>query len=307
MAEAWRPPPVWLGKNYLQWDVDLYLYEAADLLMYHCGHDVNEIRRWVLQRLRIRDSSLTEDEKHVLSDDSRLVRAAAGTEKARKRRSPLKALAMELVCASILRHLDRCPWAIAHCETRAGRPSSYAGPGKADISAVFPRTKVSMEFAIIGEVSAKRDVDDYHYLRQLAQGYNHAEKAIAAHPGLTAYCLLLNGGQIYQDKTLHNLYLNFLDRKSLTEDSAIRMVPFYAPDFGALTGTMAENLDIDDELYFEPNLLLEALEAVYLKIIQPELPTERMWMVNAFQQPINEAVERKRKLASEGAKGPGGR
>ena len=64
-----------------------------------------------------------------------------------------------------------------------------------------------MEFAIIGAVSAKRDVDDYHYLRQLAQGYNAAEKAISAHPDLTAYCLLLNGGLIHQDKALHALYL----------------------------------------------------------------------------------------------------
>ena len=60
------------------------------------------------------------------------------------------------------------------------------------------------------------------------------------------------------------------------------MVPFYAPDFGALTGTFAENLDIDDELYYEPHLLLEALKAIYLKVIQPKRTRSRCgWLMRS--------------------------
>ena len=306
MAETWTPPLIWIGQNYVRWDRDLYLFEAADLMMHHCAHDRNEIVGWVLPTLKIGDASLTDEEKDALPDDSQLARAVAGSEKARKRRNPFKGLAMELISAAILRHLDKCPWVIANCSSLRGVPNSFAPPGYADVTAIFPRTKRSMEFTILAEVSAKREATRFHFLRQLASAYKHAEKEAEAHPGLLVYCLLVNGARIYQDKELHEMFLGVLARKELTADSAIRIVPFHSFDFAAIALSLALKWDLETQ-YCEPWVIRAGFDAVHRSIIQPGLPEHRNWMIDTFLKPVEAVLSGKEVGLDEETKGPGER
>ena len=303
MAESWRPPLLWIGQNYVHWNVDLSLFEAADLMKHHCCHDVNEIRNWVLPALRIEGAALTDEEKAALADDSRLTRAVAGSEKARKRRAPVKGLAFELIAASILRHFDRCPWVIANCSSRSGNPNGFAPPGYSDVTAIFPRTRSSMEFAVIAEVSAKREATRFHFLRQIAAAYKHALKEAEAHPGLRVYCLLVNGAEIFQNKELHDLYLGFHERKSLTADSDIRIVPFYSLDFAALTGQMAIGGDLD-KLYCEPWVIRGALDAISRRMLKPDLPEARNWMIDTFLEAVGAEKPKQETVLDEADSGP---
>lgn len=281
MAEPWRPPLIWIGQNYVHWKLNLALFEATDLMKHLCCHDVFEFRNWILPSARIANASLTDEEKAALPDDSRLTRAVAGSTKASKRHAPFKGLTMELLAAAILRHLDKCPWVIANCSSRNGDPNGYAPPEFSDVTAIFPRTTSSMEFTVIAEVSAKREATRFHFLRQLASAYKHAEKEAEAHPGLRVYCLLVNGAKIFQDRDLHEMYLEFHERKSLTADSDIRIVPFYWLDFAVMTGEMAMGGDLE-KLYCEPSVIRAAFDAVSRRILKPDLPEARNWMIDMF-------------------------
>ena len=82
------------------------------------------------------------------------------------------------------------------------------------------------------------------------------------------------------------------------------MVPFYALDFKALTSTTAEELDFDNELYFDPSVVQEALDAVLHTMMQPDLPADRVWMIDPFREAVDKGVVRQQWLAFEDLTGP---
>ena len=107
-----------------------------------------------------------------------------------------------------------------------------------DIAGLFPRTQNAREFVIQAEVSAKRNMNLKAFHKQLTWGYNHCMARAKKHPGLLIFCLLINNAESHVNNQYHAAYRAFLNEKSLTANSHIRMLPWCAKDFAALTGKM---------------------------------------------------------------------
>ena len=261
-------------------------------------HSVMDIRRFILGRLDIRQAmkNLTPAQLAALEDDELLdlytIDPKDPEKKVRKaanRRRMLKGLAMELICAAIMRHLDTPLKVTAFAQPRKGKPNSLAPVGYADISADFPKISQPRDVRIIAEVTAKRNVTDENFLTQLRQGHRHAEAELKKAPDSLIYCLLVNGAKIHTDVRLHELYRGYLQQKELTPDGDIRMVPMYSKDFSFIAGVLSERLDLE-QLYFEPDVLFDALDAVCRGFAQQVLPEDRMWAIREFLGVIAESV-----------------
>lgn len=138
----------------------------------------------------------------------------------------------------------------------------------------------------------------------ISSGLIHATAEWNRHPGQLIYCLLVNGRKIHVDNELHNLYLDFIKENQLTADGDIRMVPMYASDFGILAGDMVPEFSLD-KLYFEPEVLRNALDTTYRKVLEPELPNDRMWMINTFKSAIDAGLSEQESVPGEEFRGPG--
>ena len=302
MAEVWTPGRVYLGERIL-WDEELSLYFASDLLMYMTHNSADVIREYVIPHLKIADKPLSKKQLDALAGEDPIARAIAGRLRYLKRRSALKAMAMELVCASLMRYLDRCRQTIAHCKTEFGEPHGPAPSGNhPDISGLFPRTPSAQEFAVHMEVSAKRNMSLKKFREQLTWGYNHCVKTREKYPGLIVYCLLINGAESYKNNRHHDLYRSFLKQNSLDATSDIRMLPWCAKDFAALTGDMFFDLT-PEQIHQGSDVLLAALDAVMQLKTQTLLPDDRMWMNQCFR----ETFQAQSNLALDETKGPGER
>ena len=214
MTDIWTPGPVYLGEHKV-WEEELSLFFASDLLMYMTHNNADVIREYVIPNLNIADMPLSKERLDALAGEDPIARAIAGRQKYLKRRSALKGVAMELVCASLMRYLDRCRQIIAHCKTEFGNPHSPAPSGNhPDISGLFPRTPRAQEFTVHMEVSAKRNMSLKKFREQLTWGYNHCVTTRDKYPGLIVYCLLINGAESYKNNRHHDLYRSFLKRHS---------------------------------------------------------------------------------------------
>lgn len=214
---------------------------------------------------------------------------------------------MELICASIMRYLDRCPQVIAYCKTINGQPHAPALAGDPpDIAGLFPRTQNARGFVIHAEVSAKRNMNLKAFHKQLTWGYNHCMARAKKHPGLLIFCLLINNAESHVNNQYHAAYRAFLNEKSLTANSHIRMLPWCAKDFAALTGKMYFDFT-KERLYFDSDVLLKALVAVHEQKIQQSLPDDRMWMNTLYRDTIDLWLSGKEQLPTDEGKGPGER
>ena len=265
----------------------LSLEEAADLLMVLTTNAVFDIRRFVIRELGLRGAGVAQDEARIELSAEQFRALPNAKDIVQNRRWIQKGLAMELVSASIMRHLDRPPEVTAWARPRDGRPNLAAGPKKADISIDFPETEQNREFKILAEVKAKKVMTTDDFTDELGGALEHAKTELKKAPELLIYCLVVNGARIYKDVRLHELFRGFLQKHSLTPDGSIRMVPMYSPDFGYIAGKISSSYDLT-ERYFEPYVLCDALDAVCNAIAQEELPEERMWMIDSFMNVIAE-------------------
>ena len=307
MSEVGAPPLISLHGE-CEWELGLSLREAADMLTVLSKHSVLEIRRFILSRLEIMDAmkNLGPAERMALEDDELIDVVKIDpddpdktTLKASNRRRMLKGLAMELNCASIMRHLDTPLKVTAWSQSRDGKPNSLAPSGSTDISADYPKFPQTRDIKVIAEVTAKRVVTTDNFLKQLDQGHKHAAAELEKAPDSLIYCLLVNGAPIHTDVRLHVLYRGYLQQNSLTPDGNIRMVPMYSKDFSFIAGTLASRVDLDD-LYFDPEVLFDALDAVCRGFADEVLPGNRMWALIEFLGVIFDHIR-------DGTQTPGGK
>ena len=154
MTDAWTAAPVLL-EGETPWDVDLAPYYASDLLLYLTSQDAAQIRKYVLPNLLIEDAAQFDQEV--------LAKAVVTRDQIRNRRGMLKGLAMELLAASILRHLDAPASVVAWATARNGLPNSAAPGGHPDVIAEYYEWEDAPAFKIIAEVSAMRDMPPDFY------------------------------------------------------------------------------------------------------------------------------------------------
>ena len=206
----------------------------------------------------------------------------------RVRRGMLKGLTMELLTASILRRITKCHRVVTWAKTLDGEPHVAAGGGYPDITAVFPGGPTWGEFRLLLEVSANRRADKTHFKIQLAGAFKHATKESERFKGIHVYVLLINGCEVFDpEREFHGIYLKFLNDNELTPDSAIRIVPMYAPDFGVATGSLFFEMK-EHERYFEPRSLVFALDTLHREFCKPVIPGARMWMADTFRAGLRE-------------------
>ena len=260
------------------WDLDLAPYYASDLLLYLTSQDTAQIRKYVLSNLLIEDAAQFDEES--------LAKAIVSRRQIRNRRGMLKGLAMELLAASIIRHLDTPASIVAWATAKNGLPNSAAPGGHPDVIAEYHEWEDAPAFKIIAEVSAMRDMTPDFYKQQLESALRHAQSEVKKSPGSRVYCLLANCGRIAEDAKLHGLYREFLHENGLNADSDIRIVPMYAPDFGVVTGTLALKLTMD-ELYFDSGVLASAFDTLYQGVLRPSLPDDKDWMIETLLAAIH--------------------
>ena len=289
MTDEWVAPAVLL-EGETPWDIDLPPVYASDLLMYLTSQDAAQIRKYVLPNLLIEDAAQFDDES--------LSEAVVTSEQIRHRRGMLKGLAMELLAAGILRHIDAPGSVVAWATARNGVPNSAAPGGHPDVMAEYHEWEGTPAFKIVAEVSAMRDVSPDFYRLQLESALRHAESETEKSPGSRVYCLLANCGKIAENEKLYGLYHEFLRENGLDADSDIRIVPMYAPDFGAVTGTLALQLPLD-ELYFDSGVLSSALDTLYQAALRPTLPHDKDWMIETLLDAIKANLP-------DGSRGHGG-
>ena len=210
---------------------------------------------------------------------------------ARIRRGMLKGLTMELLCAAVIRHVGRPQRVVAWARQRDGHPYLAAGAGTPDITAVFPGGSLALPHVWKGlsgphrlllEVSANRQPDENHFLTQLNGAYKHAKAEAKEHGEVTVDVLLINGCPFYDgSKVFHRRYLEFVHENALDEDSAIRIVPMYAPDFAIAMGTLFFEIEGDTEK-LGPRPLFIAIRSMLRVILQPKLPSKTTWMIDMF-------------------------
>lgn len=299
------PPPLISLHGECDWQLPLSLFESANLLKVLSMHSRGAIKRLILRRLQITDAmkKLDPDELKALEDDELLdlykfdpKNQEKKARKAANRRRMLKGLAMELICASIIRHLDTPLKVTALAQPRDGKPNSLAPRGEADISADYPKIPQSpktpkilqpRDIKIIAEVTAKREVTTENFLTQLDQGHTHAADEREKAPDSLIYCLVVNGAQLHRDVRLHELYRGYLQQNELTPDGEIRIVPMYSKDFSLIAGMLSDRYRLD-ELYFKPDVLFDALDAVCRGFAEEELPENSMWVIHEFMGVIFE-------------------
>ena len=178
-----------------------------------------------------------------------------------------KALAAELLCATMLSCLDSPEKVVAPCATdKKGRPKTFARGGHADAWAAYP------EFAIVVEVSTKRRISYDVFKKQMTQAIKHG-KALSVELDRPVYAFVINNCDIETEADIREIYRSH--RPDLVNES----------DLGVQAGTGAAEGDVRpialydlgfvyildaihapdraDEFRFDADVLEAALQAAY--------------------------------------------
>ena len=188
---------------------------------------------------------------------------------------------MELLCSSLLTHLDSATRVESHCCAVGGRPYYFARSGAPDLVATYAEHPSADGFRILGEVSAKREVDVSFLLGQLDQALRHARTLREREPNETVYALVVNGGRIGEDGALRNAYRGFVERNGLNRDGGVRVVPMASVDIArALLGLEPERPD--GRAGFGSGHLAQAFDDMIETLLGPRPTLEPGWMAQVL-------------------------
>ena len=123
LLTLWSPQPVML-RHEVPWEIDLLPARASDLLMYLTSHESKVIRGFVLPDVQVGDVEPDEETVREMVD-----KVATTRDEIRARRGMLKGLAMELLTAAILRHLDTPSRVMAWAKHENGQPQRVCACG----------------------------------------------------------------------------------------------------------------------------------------------------------------------------------
>ena len=268
------PVPVTLPDGSV-WDRGLQAGFVALLMMYLMNHDYTANEALVFSSLAIDKKS------RVLADNV----PDFDRRKIKEHRKINKALSMELLSALLLARLDSPREVLAHCKTRHGLPHRHAGSGLIDVEAVYEAPGTAPGFQVIVAASAKRDVTEWFYERQLEQAHTHGVNTFAR-TGVPVYGLVLNGGKIGTDKRLQETYRTFVGSKGLQQGGSVRIVPVYAPDL-AVAVRRLEASRAPDAFRFDSDVLPRVFDTLIAGAsIKPKKDSDPDWMCKTWTQMV---------------------
>ena len=301
MAELWTPLSVQLEHGG-DWQLDLALDEAAFLIDVLHDHNANAIRKHVLSTMDLTKAAIFDKKKKSGSDEDDegegastvpavvLTPHQARSKERKDRWGYLKGVAMEMVSAAVLTHLDRCLEATAWAKTRMGHPNSPAPKAKPDAFAVYPATDRSRAYTIVAEVSAREKMSVEEFRRQLDSALEHGGIELTKNPDQQIYGLVINGAKIPTNKTYIREYHRFLRQEKLEEDAPVRVIPVYAPDFAEISGNLANQIT-EGDWPFEADVFSNTFDTLYRAVRKRNYPTPEGWMVDLALDTIAEEVK----------------
>lgn len=219
-------------------------------------------------------------------------------------RSINKALAMELLCARFLAHMDNPEAVRSHCVLRDGRPHSFAVSGKPDLVVEYHPPYVGEPFIVVGEVSAKRQVDKEHFQTQLKQALKRSVELAEQYPGHRVFGLAINGGDIGSDRKVQGWWRDFRagNADAMEANPRVSLLPMNAWDAAHAMLRLRFNA-LGERLQFDSGLLAKAFDDMINCLAQSEPPANKGWMTDML---VEAALEDLQLTDDSGGGGPPG-
>ena len=193
-----------------------------------------------------------------------------------------KAMAMELLCASLLTHLDSAQEVVSHCSALCRRPYHFARSGTPDLVAAYNERPSAAGFRVLGEVSAKRQVSEEHWLGQLGQAVRHARTLREQDTNTpVVYALVINGGRIGEERKLQKAYRAFVRDNGLKRDGGVRVVPMSHVDIAHALLKLERELP-SERFWFGADRLAQAFDAMIGRLLNPRPTPGEGWMAQVL-------------------------
>ena len=187
-------------------------------------------------------------------------------------RSINKALSMELLCASLLAHLNSAESVVSLCCSDEGTPYNFAPAGLPDLTAEY-----APDIRLVAEVSAKADAGLEFQQGQLEQALRHANDELALGGADFVYALVVNRGDFGGDRELQRRYASFVSTNGPTLDGPVRLVPMSGNDLAAVLMSLSERHP-EDGVGFSPAALFNGFDQIIHGLLQSEPPSTPGWM-----------------------------
>ena len=235
---------------------------AAGLLLQLLSRDPSAVRRNIAPRL-VLDSrtSLSERLRGAQERDDRWLLTI------KDYRNIHKALSMELLCGSLLAHLDDPGGVVSLCCSDRGQPYNFAPAGLPDLTAEHDPS-----IRLVAEVSAKPDASAEFQRSQLDQALQHAQGELDAGGVDAVYALVVNLGDFGSVPELQSQYASFVAEKGLVADGPIRVVPMSGKDLASVLMNLSERHP-EDGMLFSSDALLHGFNQIINGFLQPEPPS----------------------------------
>ena len=270
-----EPIPVTLRDEYT-WRAERPPWELCNILNAIAVPDFRTIREGAVEKVGLDTGSRRKQ-------DNLLKFAPDAQQRINQSRKINKALAMELVMASLLTHIDHPRQVKSFCAVnRKGLPHYFA-PALAPDIVVQPADN-EPPFQIVCEVSANREMSDGAYLGQLEETLRHARDMHELEGAEVTYGLVANLRKIGADKRLQKVLRQFLTDpdNGLEPWGPIRIVPIRAPELG----TVVRRLDAEDKLAFDSRILARALDTLHEKMWEESISDAVDWMAVSWVETI---------------------
>lgn len=187
-------------------------------------------------------------------------------------RSINKALSMELLCASLLAHLNSAESVVSLCCSDGGTPYNFAPAGLPDLTAEY-----AQDIRLVAEVSAKADAGLEFQQGQLEQALRHAYGELESSGADFVYALVVNRGDFGGDRKLQRRYASFVSKNELALDGPVRLVPMSGNDLAAVLMNLSERHP-KDGMQFSSEALFNGFDQIINGLLQPTPPSKPGWM-----------------------------
>ena len=215
-------------------------------------------------------------------------------------RSINKGLAMELLVGALLTCLDSPKEIRSWCDvSEPGVTKSFAPGPNEDILATY------QDFCIVAEVSARRKPDVAFFRGQLKQAILHADAAIDRGIKGTVYALVVTGCPFESNLHMRKPYRQTLakreelirERRERATDRTtrehpdsdpglgIRLIPLKSHDLYEVANAIL-NRDSEAGLQVSSEVLAEALETIYRRLVSGNTPTDKPWMADTLKRAL---------------------
>ena len=223
-----------------------------------------------------------------------------------------KALANELLTALLLTHLNAASEVRTYCVTHHhGLPNNFSPSGNADVAARYLDTSNNRSYRLVVETSARHHPGPVDFETQLTQAWDRASELAEDKEGGEVYALVITACQIGSDDGWGEIFRKFVQKKKMSREGPVRVIPVYAGDLIVATRRMEENLSAG-ALQFTPAVLAGIFDALFSQLIDSSAQSgpNPDWMCDLWVEMVEmaeqEAVQNRQLDLEPGSSADGG-